>query len=74
MDYYNDFQRIIRSDDITKVIDRYLLRNGRDCADSRNNQPISEISDVFSAMRAVRRNAYPALIKLCCICATLTIS
>ena len=26
MDYYNDFQRIIRSDDIAKVIDRHLLR------------------------------------------------
>lgn len=74
MNYYNDFQRVVRSDDIEKIIDRHRIRNGKDCADSRNNQPISEISDVLSAMRAVRRKAYPALVKLCCVCATLTIS
>ena len=74
MDYYNDFQRIVRSDDITKIIDRHHLRNGKDCADSRNNQSLIAMQDVMSAMRAVGRKAYPALIKLCCICATLTIS
>lgn len=49
MDYYNDFQRIIRSDDIAKVIDRYLVRNGRDCADSRNNYCRAEAQAAFSA-------------------------
>ena len=74
MDYYNDFQRMVRSDDITKVIDRHHVRIGKDCADNKHNQSISELAEVLSAMRAVGRKAYPALIKLCCICATLTIS
>ena len=73
MDYYNDFQRIVRSDDISKVIERHRVRNGKDCADNRHNQSISELAGVLSAMRAVGRKAYPALSRLCKICATLTV-
>ena len=73
MDYYNDFQRMVRSDDITKVIDRHHVRNGIDCADNKHNQSISELADVLSAMRAVGRKAYPALSRLCKICTSLTV-
>ena len=73
MDYYNDFQRMVRSDDISKVIDRHRVRNGKDCADNKHNQSISELAEVLSAMRAVGRKAYPALSKLCKLCASLTV-
>jgi hypothetical protein len=73
VDYYNDFQKMVRSDDISKVIDRYRVRNGKDCADNKHNQSISELADVLSAMRAVGRKAYPALSTLCKICASLTV-
>lgn len=73
MDYYNDFQRMVRSDDIAKVIDRHRVRIGKDCADMRHNQSISELAEVLSAMRAVGRKAYPALSKLCKLCASLTV-
>lgn len=73
MDYYNDFQKMVRSDDISKVIDRYRVRNGKDCADNKHNQSISELAGVLSAMRAVGRKAYPALSRMCKICASLTV-
>jgi hypothetical protein len=73
MDVYNDFQRMVRSDDITKVIDRHRVRIGKDCADMKHNQSISELEGVFSAMRAVGRKAYPALSRLCKICTSLTV-
>lgn len=73
MNYYNDFQRMVRSDDIAKVIDRHRVRNGKDCADNKHNQSISELTGVLSAMRVVGRKAYPALSKLCKLCASLTV-
>jgi hypothetical protein len=73
VNYYNDFQRIVRSDDITKVIDRHRVRIGKDCADNKHNQSISELAGILSAMRAVGRKAYPALSRLCKICASLTV-
>ena len=73
MNYYNDFQRMVRSDDITKVIDRHHVRNGKDCADNKHNQSISELVDVLGAMRTVGRKAYPALSCLCKLCASLTV-
>lgn len=73
MDVYNDFQKMVRSDDIAKVIDRHRVRIGKDCADNRNNQSISEFAEVLSAMRAVGRKAYPALSKLCKLGASLTV-
>lgn len=73
MDVYNDFQRIVRSDNIADVIDRQHIRIGRDCTDNKHNQSISELAEVLSAMRAVGRKAYPALSKLCKLCASLTV-
>lgn len=74
MDVYNDFQRMVRSDNIDLVIEKYHLLKGRDCADYRNNQSLIAMQEVMSAMRAVSRKAYPALIKLCSICVSLTVS
>ncbi len=73
MDVYNDFQRMVRSDDIEKVIGCHRIRIGKDCADNKHNQSISELADVLAAMRAVGRKAYPALSRLCKICASLTV-
>jgi hypothetical protein len=64
---------MVRSDDITKVIDRHRVRIGKDCADNKHNQSISDLAGVLSAMRAAGRKAYPALSKLCKICASLTV-
>jgi hypothetical protein len=64
---------MVRSDDITKVIDRHRVRIGKDCADMKHNQSISELAEVLAAMRAVGRKAYPALSKLCKLCASLTV-
>ena len=73
MNYYNDFQRMVRSDDIEKVIANHRVRIGKDCADMKHNQSISELAEVLAAMRAVGRKAYPALSRLCKLCASLTV-
>ena len=33
MDVYNDFQNMVRSDNLAYVIDRFHLRKGRECID-----------------------------------------
>lgn len=72
MDVYNDFQRIVRSDNIADVIDRQHIRIGRDCTDSDTKQSLNEMCDVLDAMKKCRRKTYPALIKLCKYCASFT--
>lgn len=72
MDVYNDFQRIVRSDDLEQVIDRYHIRKGRDCTDNNTKRSITEVQDVLDSLKACRRETYPALIKLFKYCATFT--
>lgn len=72
MDVYNDFQRIVRADNIADVIDRQHIRIGRDCTDSDTKQSLNEMRDVLDAMKKCRRKTYPALIKLCKYCASFT--
>ena len=72
MDYYNDFQRMVRSDNIEQVIDRYRVRKGRDCTDSDTKRSLNEVRDVLDSLKACRRITYPALIKLFKYCASFT--
>jgi hypothetical protein len=74
MDVYNDFQRIVRSDNIADVIDRQHIRIGRDCTDNDTKQSLNEMRDVLDSMKKCRRKTYPALIKLCKYCASFSIS
>lgn len=73
MDVYNDFQRIVRSDNIADVIDRQHIRIGRDCTDNDTKQSLNEMRDVLDSMKKCRRKTYPALIKLCKYCASFTV-
>lgn len=73
MDVYNDFQRIVRSDNIADVIDRQHIRIGRDCTDNDTKQSLDEMRDVLDAMKKCRRKTYPALIKLSKYCASFTV-
>ena len=72
MDYYNDFQRMVRSDNIEQVIDRYQVRKGKDCTDSDTKRSLNEVRDVIDSLKACRRITYPALIKLFKYCASFT--
>jgi hypothetical protein len=74
MDVFNDFQRIVRSDNIADVIDRHHIRIGKDCTDNDTKQSLNEMRDVLDAMKKCRRKTYPALIKLCKYCASFSIS
>lgn len=73
MDVYNDFQRMVRSDNIADVIDRHHIRIGKDCTDNDTKQSLNEMRDVLDSMKRCRRKTYPALIKLCRYCASLTV-
>lgn len=72
MDYYNDFQRMVRSDNIEQVIDRYRVRKGRDCTDSDTKRSLNEVRDVLDSLKACSRITYPALLKLFKYCASFT--
>lgn len=73
MDVYNDFQNMVRSDNLEQVIDQHHLRIGRDCTDNDTKQSLNEIRDVLDSMKKCRRKTYPALIKLCKYCASFTV-
>lgn len=72
MDVYNDFQRMVRADNIAEVIDRNHIRNGKDCTDNDTKQSLDEMRDVLDSMKKCRRKTYPALMKLCKYCASFT--
>jgi hypothetical protein len=73
MDVYNDFQCMVRSDNLEQVIDKYHIRKGRDCTDNDTKQSLNEVRDVLDAMKNCRRKTYPQLIKLCKYCASFTV-
>lgn len=73
MDYYNDFQNMVRSNNIERVIDKHRLHNGKDCIDFDTKQSINEVMDVVDEMKKCRRKTLPHLIKLCRICASFTV-
>lgn len=73
MDVYNDFQRIVRSDDISGVIDREALRPGRDVEKPSLRRDMDDVLGVVDAIKAARESSYPALISLASICASLTV-
>lgn len=72
MDYFNDFQRVVRSDDISAVIDRYRLKQGRDCTDTETRRAMRDVLSVIDAMKLCRRDSYPHIIKLARFCASFT--
>ena len=72
MDCYNDFQCLVRSDNIEQVIDRYRVKKGRDCTDSATKRDMNEVGNVIDELKKCRRTTYPALIKLFKYCASFT--
>lgn len=72
MDVYNDFQRMVRSDNLAYVIDRFHLRKGRDCTDFDTKCAMNEVGNVLDEMKKCKRSTYPALIKLCRYCSLFT--
>lgn len=73
MDYFNDFQRVVRSDDIERVIDRFAVRRGRDVEVPELRRDMDDVLCVVDAIKAARETSYPALICLAGICASLTV-
>lgn len=73
MDWYNDFQRMVRSDDISRVIDREAVRPGRDVESPAVRRDMDDVLVVVDAIKSARETSYPALINLACICSSLTV-
>lgn len=71
-DWFNDFQRIVRSDDIEGIIDREALRPGRDVDTPEIKRQKLDVLGVVDAIKASDSGSYPALIRLAAICASLT--
>lgn len=72
MDYYNDFQRIVRSNDIAGVIDRYREWSGRDCRTEEQVRSHMGVKAVLDAIYASSPGSHAALIRLAEICSKLT--
>jgi len=72
-DWFNDFQRIVRSDDIEAIIDREAIRPGRSVDSDEVEQGKRDVLGVVDAIKSSRKSSYPALIRLAVICASLTI-
>lgn len=64
MNYYNDFQNVVRSDDLTELIDKYHLRAGRDCTDDETKRAMDDVRNVIDALKLCRPSAHEAVINL----------
>ena len=64
MDWYNDFQNMVRSDDIARVIDRHHLRKGRDLESAAFLRKKKDILGILDALYACDPESYPAAIRL----------
>lgn len=73
MDWFNDFQRIVRGDDIEGIIDREAVRPGRDCATEEQRRMRRGVLGVVDAIKSAGAESYPGLIALAAICASLTV-
>ena len=73
MELYNDFQNMVRSDNLAEVIDRHHLRIGRDCTDFDTKCAMNEVGNILDEMKKCKRSTYPALIKLCRYCSLFTV-
>ena len=64
MDWYNDFQNIVRSDEIERIIDRHRLRKGRNVESAEHLRRKKDVLGVLDALYACDPASYPAVIRL----------
>lgn len=72
MDWYNDFQRMVRADNIEHVIDKYREWRGRDCTTPEQKRAREDVKAVLDAIYASSPSSHAALIRLADTCARLT--
>lgn len=70
-DYFNDFERIVRSDDIDSVIDNHSLRAGRGCLTPEQERSRADVLSVLDVLYAAPDASRPALIRLASIVSSL---
>lgn len=70
-DYFNDFERIVRSDDIGPVIDRHRKRPGRDCLTGEQLRSRADVLAVLDVIYDSPKASRPALIALASIVSSL---
>lgn len=70
-DYFNDFERIVRSDDIDSVIDNHRLRDGRSCLTPEQERSRADVLSVLDVLYSAPDASRPALIRLASIVSSL---
>ena len=70
-DYFNDFERIVRSDDIDSVIDNHRIRGGRSCLTPEQERSRADILSVLDVLYSAPDASRPALIRLASIVSSL---
>ena len=70
-DYFNDFERIVRSDDIDSVIDSHRLRGGRSCLTPEQERSRADVLSVLDVLYAAPDASRPALIRLASVVSSL---
>lgn len=70
-DYFNDFERVVRSDDIDSVIDNHRLRDGRSCLTPEQERIRADVLSVLDVLYSAPDASRPALIRLASIVSSL---
>lgn len=70
-DYFNDFERIVRSDDIGSVVDNHRLREGRSCLTPEQERSRADVLSVLDVLYAAPDASRPALIRLASVVSSL---
>lgn len=74
MDVYNDFQNIVRSENVSEVIDKYHLRKGRECLDFPTKKAMDDFLSVLDVLKLCRRESYQWIVKFAKILSSLSVA
>ena len=72
MDCYNDFQNMVRSDNIANVIDRFRLQFGKECVTIETKRAMRDLLSVVDVLKNCKKESYPWIIKFSKILATFS--
>lgn len=72
MNYYNDFQRMVRSNHLEDVISKYREWRGRECLTPEQVRAHADVADVLDSIYRSSPASHVALIRLARICSRLS--
>lgn len=72
MECFNDFQNIVRSDNLTEVIEKYHIRKGRECIDDETRKAMRDVLSILDSLKTCGKASIPWILKFAKIISTFS--